>query len=157
MADPLSIVASSISVLSLCMQAYQNAFNLVEAVKFPEKTHEELLHVLGDLRVVLATSEGAFSTQQPYTSVAFNRVSRILYDVNQELTNLMPKLKKERGASRLRRVLFENRSLDVNIRRLRDLVSTLRTSVEAIGATAQMSDLVFVSIGLLFKPDTDRQ
>ena len=131
MADPLSVVAASIGVLGLTLQTTGVTYNLVKSLKYPEKTHKQLIEVLIDLQVVLNKAGDTYLTDQLKPSPTSNLLARQLNDINRLLVKLLPKLRKDQTFSRVR-LLFESRSLDAQISRLRRSVALLHDTVGVV-------------------------
>ncbi len=131
MADPLSVVASSIGVLGLTLQTTGVTYDLVKSLRYPEKTHKQLMEVLIDLQVVLKRAGDTYLSDQLKPSPASDMLARQLNDLNKLLVKLLPRLRKDQNFSRVR-LLFESRSLDAQIKRLRQGVSLLHETVGVV-------------------------
>lgn len=133
----VELAIGSISLSSLCLQATQTTFSLVEGMKNPDQSHKDLLQVLADLRILLRATESVFvasNTSSPASSSLFLQIN----DISQNLVALVPKLRKDRKSTRFR-ILTKSRNLDGNIKDLQHQVDKLRTTVEAIGVLSELN------------------
>jgi hypothetical protein len=133
----VELALGSISLSSLCLQATQTTFSLVEGMKSPDPSHKDLLQVLADLRVLLRATESVFVTSNT-TSPASSSLFLQINEISQILVALVPKLRKDKKSTRFR-ILTKSRNLDVNIKDLRHRVEELRSTVEAIGVSSELN------------------
>lgn len=123
--DPFSIVASTVGVLSQCLEATKITLDVIEGLKRPQASHLELLKVLTDLRVVLRVTESLISTEQVLSSPSFPPLLKVLNNIGKILVAVTQKVKKTPSTGIWSRTGVL-RNIDKEVNELKEAVSTLQ-------------------------------